>query len=41
MLRNWKSSELVVFTQIPRELINSESTHSLNVDHFTNVLGME
>ena len=39
VLRKWKSSELVVHVQIPRELVDNKSTQSLNIDHFTKVLG--
>ena len=39
--RKWKSSEPVVLAQIPRMLVDSQSTHSLDVDNFTKVLGME
>ena len=39
--RKWKSSELAVLAQIPRELVESQSTLSLNIDHFIKVLGME
>ena len=41
MLRKWKSSEPAVLAQIPRELVDSQSTHSLDIDHYTKVLGME
>ena len=41
VLRKWKSSEPAVLTQIPRELVDSRSTHSLDIEHYTKVLGME
>ena len=41
VLRKWKLSEPAVLTQIPHELIDSQSTQSIDVDHFTKVLGME
>ena len=31
----------MVLAQIPRELVDSQSTHSLNIDHYTMALGME
>ena len=41
VLRKWKLSELAVLAQIPRELVSSQSTQSLDIDHYTKVLGME
>ena len=41
VLRKWKSSESAVLAQIPRELVDSPSTHSLDIDHYTKVLGMQ
>ena len=43
MLSKWKSSEPAVLRQIPRKLVDSQSTHSLDihVDDYTKVLGME
>ena len=38
VLRRWKLSEPAVLTQIPHELVNSQSTQSIDVDHFTEVL---
>ena len=35
VLSIWKSSAPSLLTQIPHELVDSESTHSLDVDHFT------
>ena len=39
MLRKWKSSKPEVLAQIPHELVDTQSTHSLDIDHFTKVLG--
>ena len=41
VLRKWRSSEPTVLAQIPHELVDSQSTNSLDIDHFTTVLGME
>ena len=41
VLRKWKSSEPAVLSQIPHELVDSQSTHSIDIDHYTKVLGME
>ena len=35
VLRKWKSSKPVIIAQIPHELVDSQSTHSLDIDHFT------
>ena len=40
VLRKWKSSELTVLTQIPHELEDCQSNHSLDIDHYNKVLGM-
>ena len=43
VLRLWKSSEPAVLARIPHELVNTQSTQSIDilVDHYTKVLGME
>ena len=41
VLRKWKSNEPVVLTQLPQELVDSQSTQSIDIDHFTKVLGMK
>ena len=41
VLRKWKSSEPAVLAQIPCEVVDSQSTQSIDIDHFTKVLGME
>ena len=41
VLRKWKSSEPAALAQIPHELVDSQSTNALDIDHFTKVLGME
>ena len=41
MLRKWKSSEPAVLKQIPRELVECQSTQSLDIDHYIKVLSME
>ena len=41
VLRKWKLSEPAVLAQIPRELVDSQSTQSIDIDQFTKVLGME
>ena len=41
VLWKWKWSELAVLAQIPHELVDIQSTHSLDMDHFAKVLGME
>ena len=41
VVRKWKLSEPVVFTQKPHKLVDSQSTQSIDIDHFTKVLGME
>ena len=41
VLRKWKSREPMVFVQIPHELVDSHSTESSDIDHFTKVFGVE
>ena len=41
MLRKWNSSELAVLAEIPHELVDSQSNQSLDINHCTNMLGME
>ena len=41
VLGKWKSNELVVLAQIPCELVYSQSTQSIDIEHYTKVLGME
>ena len=41
VLRKWKSSEPAVLAQKPPELIERDSTQSIDIDQFSKVLGME
>ena len=41
VLQKWKSSETAVITQIPQKPVDRQSTQSIDIDHFTKVLGME
>ena len=41
VFRKWKLSDPAVLAQIPHELVDSQCTQSIDVDHFTRVLGME
>ena len=41
VLVKYKSNEPAVLAQIPHKLVDSQATHSINIDHFTKVLGME
>ena len=41
VLRKWKLSDLAVLAQLPHELVDSQSIQSIDVYHFTKVLGME
>ena len=34
-------NEPAFLAQIPRELVDNQSTYSLDIDHYTKVLGME
>ena len=40
-LKKWKSSELAVLAQLPCELVDSQSTQSIGIDHYTKGLGVE
>ena len=41
VLRKWKSSELAVLAQIRHDLVDNQSTQSLDIDHYTKVIGMK
>ena len=39
--RKWKLSEPAVLAQITQDLVDSQSTQTIDIDHFTKVLGIE
>ena len=41
MLRKWESSEPAVLAQIPHDLVDSQSCQSIDINHYTKVLGIE
>ena len=41
VLKKWKSSEPAGIADIPHELVDSQSTQSINIDHYTKVLATE
>ena len=41
VLRKCKSRESAILARVPLELVDSQSTRSIDIDHFTMVLGIE